>query len=280
MQLRDLFEQKKWEIKKSNKNTLSLFDKFSARLQLLSEDQQDFVIELTKEYTWIELRNYLEHFFDSLVDLGDNIYQAYDNIFVYPLLQPGKTYSKTKSGGFLHYMFETADYTWLSEKFIPKYSIPYLKNNFNNNNSILLLIDDFIGSGDTAVEVCSEFLKVDTNTGKIQSQNIRVVSIAAQKEGIKRIKDELNIETVASIILSKGITDFYDSPTKEQKVTLMEEIEKILKVQQDYLFGWKKSEALITLLNKSPNNTFPVYWLETKDRVAPFPRTKKFKYGK
>lgn len=280
LKLEELFDKKKWNKSSANGTSMSLFNKFSDRLKLLSEEQQNLVIELTENYTWIELKNYLESFYDSLLQLGDHIYKTYDKIFVYPLLDPKKSYSKTKSGGFIHYMFEADDYTWLSEKFIPKSSLSYLYHNFNNVDSLLLLVDDFVGSGDTAISICIEYLNADIkNSGKIDPKNMRIVSIAAQQQGIDAIKASLNIDVISARILNKGISDNYQGKEKNDKTKLMQDIEKIINVTNDYEFGYKKSESLITLLNKSPNNTFPIYWLETRDRVAPFPRQKIFKYN-
>lgn len=278
LKIEELFLSKGWDTSNGNGISLSLFDKFCSRLRNLSDEQQILVIELTYNYTWIELSSYLENFYDSLISLGDSIYNTYNNIFVYPLLSISKTTSiKTKSAGFLHYMFETDNYTWLSNKFIPSSSIKYLQNNFNNKDSILILVDDFVGSGETAIEVCKEYLNLEFSNGKINPANIKVVTIAAQKQGIKNVKDTLDIEVVSDLRYGKGISDFYLNNEQTKKKELMENIEQILQINHDYRFGYKKSEALITLLHKTPNNTFPVYWHETRNKVAPFPRKKRYK---
>lgn len=60
----------------------------------------------------------------------------------------------------------------------------------------------------------------------------------------------------------------------------MKSVELILatdkRFEQDYSFGYKESEALVTM-TRTPNNTFPLYWFEAKlDKnnkwQAPFPR--------
>lgn len=274
----ELFEEKGWPTNNSNINTISLFDRYCERLKLLSDIQKQLVIELSYNYTWIQLKSYLEYFYDSLLLLGDSIYNDYDKIFVYPLLSLSKSVPlKTKSAGFLHYMFETDDYTWLSDKFYPNTSIKYLFENFDNNDSILLIVDDYVGSGDTAVEICNEYLSTIMKTGYIKNTNIKVVTIAAQIEGIKTVKDKLNIDVISALKLKKGISDKYLNNEKNEKENIMNEIEKILKISPDFNFGYKKSEGLITMLNKTPNNTFPVYWFENRKKVAPFPRKKIFK---
>jgi hypothetical protein len=274
----ELFEKKNWPINNSNANTISLFDRFCERLKLLDDNQKLLVIELSYNYTWIQLKTYLEHFYDSLLLLGDNVFNSYDKIFVYPLLSISNSVPlKTKSAGFLHYMFETDDYTWLSNKFHPNTSIRYLYENFDNNDSILLIVDDYVGSGGTAVEICNEYLSTKIKSGHIKNTNIKVVTIAAQIEGIETVKNKVDIEVVSALKFNKGISDKYFNNEKKEKEDVMNEIEKILKISPELNYGYKKSEALITMLNKTPNNTFPVYWFENRKKVAPFPRKKIFK---
>jgi hypothetical protein len=274
----ELFENKGWPTNTGTSSTISLFDRYCERLKLLDDKQKLLVIELSYNYTWIQLKTYLEQFYDSLLLLGDYVFDNYDKIFVYPMLSNNNSVPlKTKSAGFLHYMFETDDYTWLSSKFLPNTSLNYLYENFDNKDSILLIVDDYIGSGDTAVKICIEYLTTKVKSGAINNTNIKVVTIAAQIEGIETVKKTLNIEVVSALKFNKGISDNYFNNDKIEKEKIMNEIEEKLKISPDFNFGYKKSEALITMLNKTPNNTFPVYWFENRKKVAPFPRKKIFK---
>ena len=278
LKVEELFNKKNWQINYGAENTSSLFYRFCERLKLLNDDQQLLVIELSYNYTRVELTSYLERLFDSLISLGDNIFNGYDKIFVHPLLRINqKTKSKTKSAGFIHYMFESSDYTWLSDKFIPNPAIDYLQDNFNNKNSILILVDDFVGSGETAIEICEEYLKIPMKNGNINFNNIKVISIAAYRQGINAIKEKLGIDVISAMIFEKGISDKYVGIEKSAKKSIMESIEVTLKVKNEFKFGFRQTEALITMLHKTPNNTFPVYWLETRNKVAPFPRAKNYK---
>lgn len=116
----------------------------------------------------------------------------------------------------------------------------------------------------------------ETNKGNINPDNIKVVSIAAQRQGINEVKKSLNIDVISAMIFEKGISDKFSGAEKTHKANLMTDIETTINVEQDYKFGFKQTEALITILHKTPNNTFPVYWLETRNKVAPFPRKKKY----
>lgn len=278
----ELFQKKKWSVHTGTNGYLSRFDRYCKRLELLSEEQQNLIINLTYKYTIVGLPIYLESFYDSLFSLGDEVYSKFDYIMIYPLLSPSKPYSsRTKSAGFLHYMVDTDDYTWISEKIITKSSEKFLKYNFKNENSLLILVDDFVGSGETAINICQEYMNIEVQDGFISPNNIKVVSIAAMKGGIEAVNKELGIDVVSDITFKKGISETFFGRDKISYTTIMESIDTKLNVQDDFLFGYKKSEALVTMLNKTPNNTFPVFWYETKNKVAPFPRQKNYRlYGK
>jgi hypothetical protein len=52
----------------------------------------------------------------------------------------------------------------------------------------------------------------------------------------------------------------------------MKKIEEKLNVEKKYLFGYKRSEALISLI-RTPNNTFPVFWKTYQhNNIVPFSR--------
>lgn len=277
LSIQELFKTKGWNLYSGNENSHSLYDRFCERLKLFTDEQQKLIIELTYKYTRVELASYLEKFYESLISLGDQTFNYYDKIFIYPLLSPYKaTPSKTKSAGFLHYMFETDDYTWLSNKLIPNTSIKYLKNNFDNKDSLLILVDDYIGSGETAISICSEYLQTNTDKGSINPENLKVVSIAAQKQGITALKTSLNIDIISNMIFDKGISDKFKGEERNVKRNIMSEIETKIDVKDEFKFGYRQTEALITMLHKTPNNTFPVFWHETRNKIAPFPRKKKF----
>ena len=53
----------------------------------------------------------------------------------------------------------------------------------------------------------------------------------------------------------------------------MEQMEKVYghNISAKYSLGFGKSEALVSILEKSPNNTFPIFW-KAKNGQNIFPR--------
>ncbi len=171
-------------------------------------------------------------------------------------------------------MLDSDEYRWLSENLIVTYK-NYVLKKFDTSKDFLIFIDDFVGSGDTVVESISAFLELENFKEIIPVENIKVVSIAAQEFGINNVKEKLSIDIIANKILKRGISDYYID--FEDKKNLMREISKKIEVSDDMELGYKDCESLITMLQKTPNNTFPVYWKETRNKVAPFPRKKYYK---
>ena len=80
---------------------------------------------------------------------------------------------------------------------------------------------------------------------------------------------QMGYNTFADIILDKGIEG---SVNADQKYKVMEMIEAKIAVKDDCHLGFGHSEALVKMV-RTPNNTFPIYWLRNrKNPYAPFPR--------
>ena len=160
--------------------------------------------------------------------------------------------------------------------------IERLQHDLTPNDSILILVDDFVGTGETAIDVCKIFLDKTYSGSKLNPESVFIVSIVAQSEGVIKVKKELNVNLVSDTIRDKGISDGYSSNAVAEKIELMLSIESKIcskKFLKKYSLGYGKSEALVSFMNKTPNNTFPFYWFETETKIAPFPRHKKYKNG-
>ena len=71
--------------------------------------------------------------------------------------------------------------------------------------------------------------------------------------------------------MKKGISDRTDG-NKDAFCKLMKEIETRIKVRENCEFGYSHSEGLVKMM-RTPNNTFPIYWMKNKkNKAPPFPR--------
>lgn len=257
-----------------SKEENDLFDRFCKMLRHLTESQQELILELTSHFLRLGQNRYLYHLRDTLSQIEPEDYETITQIYVLPLLQPAD-FGKSKSATFVAYEFQSLDITSHVVFQGRKCSIvdkpERLPNNINRKPCKVFLVDDFIGTGETAENALNHLI----NEVGIDKSKIVVVCIVAQKEGFLRISS-IGVKVYCSIIRQRGISDKYNSPIREEYQKTMQLIEDFLSIDDGLRFGYKGSEALVSLV-RTPNNTFPVFWSEPHLKnggkfVAPFPR--------
>lgn len=279
--LNKIFEEKGW---KKEENEISYFDRFCERLAKLETDEdRDFILELTKDYLLVTLDKYEKY----LIQVMENFFkeesknlEKIDTIHIFPLINE-EDLNKIKSSKVMLYLLQGI---FLKNVFL-KYSykkqlllcskIEDLENN-KDEIKYLILIDDYIGSGETTLD-CIRLLKEN----KINTDNCSIITLVVQKTGFDTIvSQERNIKIYYAIKMKKGITDKYPSNEIRNKIEQMKKISKLfVKKRRKYLYlGYKASEGLVSMI-RTPNNTFPFFWYKTKDgEYGPFSRDEAIKF--
>ncbi|WP_321289382.1 hypothetical protein [uncultured Sunxiuqinia sp.] len=154
-----------------------------------------------------------------------------------------------------------------------KFSFNWKESNFFNSlpiganeipaDSNVILVDDFIGTGDT-ISRKLDYLNKTIEERSLKGVSIKIVSLASMKFSIE-VLDKLDVEYFSVHWLNKGISELVSDEKKEIATKSMEELEKKLKKnyhgKQIPNFGYKKSESLFALeSNNIPNNVFPIFW--------------------
>ena len=137
----------------------------------------------------------------------------------------------------------------------------------NAGDAMLVFVDDYIGTGETAMEAAKYLAKAQprlTNWG-----NVCFLTIAAQKEGIKYLENH-GYQVYVAEEYGRGISDYYKGKRLDTAREMMTQIESGLKeLDDEFRFGYKQSEGLVCM-ERCPNNIFPIYWLTKHD--APYER--------
>lgn len=155
-----------------------------------------------------------------------------------------------------------------------KFSRNWRENNFFNsiqiganviqNDSNIILIDDFIGTGDTILQKF-KYLKSNLDKRGINRVSIRIVSLAAM-DFSKEVLDKLNVEYFSVYWLKRGISELIEEVEERENATqsMSSLEEKLLKEYSGRKlpnFGYKRSEALFAMeAFNVPNNVFPIFW--------------------
>jgi hypoxanthine phosphoribosyltransferase len=158
-----------------------------------------------------------------------------------------------------------------------KFSHEWEGKNFYNNlleaahkiedDSNIILIDDFIGTGETIKSKYKYFVKKLTERG-IKNYKIRIVSFAAMEFSKSRLNSLTEVEYYSAIWLKKGISELITDAKEIRAANLeMKNLENKLSNTYKNLnltkhsFGYKSSESLFTLESFNiPNNVFPIFW--------------------
>lgn len=263
-----LFKQKNWDM--DEVNTWSLFNRFKETYGKLDNEERQLFVELSYKYSVITLEQYKKYIIDILIDMYSKkefMFKNNKDIYIMPLL-PLRETNKIKSSTLVTYLFNSTDlnyYDKLSKKnfhIIDNYEHLKAKIRNINKGAPLILVDDYIGSGNTAIETINDILLQG-----IEKQYVNILSLVVQQVGLNEIRKH-------------GIPVFYkDKEDKcllgasEKDKEIIERIEDKLKVDEYYKTGYEQSEALISLI-RTPNNTLPLFWFKGTSRknYAPFPR--------
>ena len=271
MKLVEVFTANEWEIPNEEAGMESRFNRFCERLCTLDAEEQRLVIELTRRFTAIggtEYPQLILKLMNCLHSQNLPVFSEVEKVFILPLIAPedrGRT--KSSSVVWYHCREELIQYSpLLADKTVLCCDIEkasWIKN--LKINELVILVDDFIGSGETAVSAVNWL----TDSFGTDPKQIVILSIAALEMGIDHVRQKTGVEVYAYYIFRKGISDYYSDDQRDGCLKTMAGIEDKLKVDSDFRLGYAQSEALISLI-RTPNNTFPVFW-KKKDKSSPAP---------
>lgn len=265
-----LFKENNWSL--GADEDISFFDRFCKRMsELNSDEDRDLILTLSKNYLWINLDKYEKLLIDVFKDLflhEDIILEKNNKIFICPLL-PVQDFGKIKSSIFMLYICQSIflrtfnHFHHTQVRICPNPEI--IKEHIEEIGKIII-IDDFIGSGETALGCIKYFESI-----QIDFKKLVIVSLVAQEQGLEEIKKN-RISTYTAIVRKKGISDHFPPELVKDKLDQMKRISKSIKADNNLYLGYNDCESLVSML-KTPNNTFPFYWCEKgKNTYAPFPR--------
>lgn len=265
-----IFHQKKWvEIDGFDDN----ISRFGELIDNLKSEQVELLITLTERYRWYSYNEYHSQLRALLKELHTKHLKGIDKIYLFPIIKP-KDEENTKSGHAIMYFLDSIkaslpQYEEIDFELLKKFEDLNPENLKLKENEILLLVDDYIGSGGTLNASLSELGKNKTLTERF------VILTVMIQESTKKKLDGDNIKNVVGEITNKGISDHYEGNELKKNTELMEQMEKTIPKVKNYKFGYESSEALVTMI-KTPNNTFPIFWKDYQRKgkafKAPFAR--------
>ena len=270
MKLFSIFTSKKWiEIDGHDE----ILKNFGELMETMDENQVNLLLELTERYMWFSYNDYHSELRKILIRLYEQVLTLKKTLYIFPIIKP-ENENETKSGHAVMYMLNGIK-TSLPQYHDIKIETLNLFEDLKSENlqlgedDYLILVDDFIGSGNTLESTLKKIAENESIQNKFS-----IASVVIQEETINSLT-ERNIHFVYGRTMQKGISSYYEEPIVSAKKEIMTKIEDRIQKVKEYRFGYEKSEALVSMI-RTPNNTFPIFWKEFtyKGKVikAPFSR--------
>lgn len=152
---------------------------------------------------------------------------------------------------------------WRNHKATNKFAECYKTQKRNPSHVNIILIDEFVGTGQTVINRISEIRRQYSGTD-IEFKKIYVKVIASTLEGKNKIEG-FGINFSAQTIINRGISDFYKGDEKEKNIKHMLDLESLLlnkyKGRLMPSFGYGSTECLYCREDgNTPNSVFPIFW--------------------
>jgi hypothetical protein len=246
-----------------------VFEKFGELLSRLSPDERSLILTLLEDFLHCSFFDLLPLLTNALDSIPASMTTGVSRVILLPLAETRKN-GKPKSPSALLYPAENVLLPYMTRfAGIPisgyeKMELLATEAKFRSD-SLIILLDDFIGSGETAVKTVERFRTTVANP----SDRLAVCAVAAQQQGLDLIAAQ-SVDAYVAIVRSKGISDSLTISNKTAALLVMDNLERRLGVHPDYRRGYRQCEALIAMM-RTPNNTFPIFWHPTTQSGDPWP---------
>lgn len=152
---------------------------------------------------------------------------------------------------------------WRKYRHVNQFSAAYRTYKQSPKHNNIVLIDEFIGSGQSAIGRVDGIKRQFTDAG-VTDYKVYIRTLVGMEEGVHRVRDS-GIDVEALILLDKGITDLSPVGQVPDQLEIMRELEKNLLSTYNEKdlpsLGYGQMESLYTRDGGStPNNVFPIFW--------------------
>lgn len=232
----------------------------------LYPSELNLYLELIKSYKKYELGDYIGLIEESFSNGFENFLSGGKKLFVASLVAPDDLENvEPKSGDMIVYVFKSLKLPFEQKRIeTSKNWAKLLDNRSHKTKKIkLLLVDDFIGTGDTAKKAING-IRSHRNWNS-STDEIAIFSIVIHKGGLDKLKHIVN-DVIYRHTIDKGISksDNWRIVVKlDECLKANDNIEKFINVHNKMKRGYGEQEALISMV-RTPNNTLPVFWLGRK----------------
>jgi hypothetical protein len=261
LRIGDLFATKKWPTEiDGDEQFPSLFERFCRMSARLADDERELVIQLSYDYVRVPPSATMKALGASWDNLVQSLPPTIKTLGIAPLLKPES--KRAKSADALVYDARSIE-ARLRQKtkadlvFWPDAS-KFFKTPTAPGSTALVLLDDYVGSGDTALDVIAHLRREAPQS----NTDVVILALVAQVDAIARIQAS-NARLIAGLFVDRAISKNPKIADTTAAIEKMYKIGRRLNVSKNIALGYDKTEAVVTM-RRTPNNTFPVFWTNRK----------------
>jgi hypothetical protein len=257
----DLFAAKRWPTEiDGDEQFPSLFERFCKMSARLADDERELVIQLSHGYVRVPPSAYMDTLDTSWNKLVQSLPPTIKTLGVAPLLPPKS--KRPKSSDAVLYWARSIE-ARLRKKTTAKLVFPEIASKFFKTptppgSTALVLLDDYVGSGDTALDAIAHLRQEASQS----NTDVFVLAFVAQVDAIARIQAS-NAQLIAGRFVDRAISKNPAITDTAAALEKMYRIGRFLKVSKAEALGYDATEAVVTMA-RTPNNTFPVFWTNRK----------------
>lgn len=225
------------------------------------EDKRELILELLYRFNHISARKYSKHIQSVAKKIVNDKHLSDESTQLVAMAAD----SNADSSQYLLYGLKPImeQLGWRKYKQVNSFGSSYRTYKKNSKLKNIVLIDEFVGSGQTVLGRVKSLREVYENAG-IKDIHIIVKVIASTRQGLDAVLKE-SIDIDAEIILDKGISDFYDAATVKDKLNTMLALESTLlevyETRKLPSMGYGGTECLyVRDEGNTPNSVFPIFW--------------------
>ncbi len=230
-------------------------DALNLWLDQFNGESRLFARKLLENFRWYSA----DKTFDLIEKLVDDLAGRYDLSKCW-FVQAG---ALGKSGGAIAYFFRRV--AGIGESSVV--SIDSISNVNSTNIDAIIIIDDFIGTGQDALSAISSvqdaLKKTDTDVDNVPE--VVFAAVVGLERGVQSVQSVSDVLTVCAEIVpsyeipfEQGSTIFPDARERGRAAELISEIGQQLAPGKP--LGYGDSQALIGFFFGTPNNTLPIFW--------------------
>ena len=220
--LDELFEYKKWEVSHTD---LSCYMRYARTLSQLKPKEQDFFLSLSKHFERIPLGDYVQYLAKPLGQLRKQF--AGMLIFVGCMTENDIKRREVKSCKNVLYQLKGTTMKYYVNMWpkVNRENVRVIKateiDQINEGKAMLVFVDDYIGTGETALEAAKYLAKAQPRLTKWG--NVCFLAIAAQKEGIEKLETN-GFRVYVAEKYGRGISDYYKGKRLDAAREMMTQI--------------------------------------------------------